>query len=104
MSIDPQYQPIYQQARTLQNQVHDAIDDHNHPAAHVLRQEMQHLVDDIEVRKNPHDLEDRIKIIQHTMLEARSNPHTFIDSSHADHFHHSYEHLRQNVRTFHDYQ
>ncbi|HSW65827.1 MAG TPA: hypothetical protein VLI54_01650 [Bacillota bacterium] len=103
MSLDPLYQPLYQQARSLQNQVHDTIDNPNHPSALVLREQMQHLVDDIEVRKNPRDLENRIKTIQHSMLEARSQTHSFMDSSHADHFHRTYEQMRENVRRFSDY-
>jgi hypothetical protein len=103
MSIDPQYQPLYQQARDLQFQVHDALDDPQHPTAFALRQEMQHLVDDIEVRKNPRDIENRIKTIQHTMMEARTQPHSFMDPSHADYFHHTYEQIRENVRRFSDY-
>lgn len=103
MSLDPSYQPIYQQARDLQFHVHDAMDNPNHPSAFVLKQEMQHLVDDLEVRKNPRDIENRIKTIQHTMLEARSQPHSFMSSQHADHFHHTYEQMRMNVRHFSDY-
>jgi hypothetical protein len=60
MSLDPSYQPIYQQARELQFHVHDAMDNPNHPSAFVLKQEMQHLVDDLEVRKKPRDIEKRI--------------------------------------------
>ena len=103
MGLDPVYKPLYEQARALQNQVHDVIDNHDHPSAGVLRNEMQHLVDDIEVRKNPRDLENRIKTIQHTMLEARTQPHSFMNASHADYFHHTYEHMRENVRKFNDY-
>lgn len=103
MSIDPAYQPIYQQARDLQFHVHDAIGNQNHPSAVALRQEMQHLVDDIEVRKNPRDIENRIKTIQHSMLEARTNPNSFMNQEHADHFHRTYETMRLNVRNFHDY-
>lgn len=101
--IDPSYQPIYKRAIELQNQVHDAMGDPNHPSAFALRQEIQHLADDLEVRKNPHDIEDRIKTIQHTMLQARNQPHSFINVEHADYFHHSYEQMRLNVRRFHDY-
>lgn len=103
MSMDPVYQPIYQQARNLQYQVHDTIDNHNHPSAVVLRNEMQHLVDDLETRKNPRDIENRIKTIQHTMLEARTQAHSFMDPSHADHFHRTYEQMRGQVRHFSDY-
>lgn len=101
--LDPEYHPLYEQARQLQFHVHDAIDDQNHPSAIVLKNEMQHLMDDLEVRKNPRDIENRIKTIQHSMLEARSNPHGFMDSSHADHFHRTYEQMRGQVRRFNDY-
>lgn len=103
MSIDPTYRPLYEQVKDLRFKVHDALDDHNHPAAVVLRNEMQHLEDDIEVRKNPRDLENRIKVIQHTLLEARSQPHSFMNSEHADHFHRTYEQMRMHVRSFNDY-
>ena len=103
MSLDPAYKPIYEQAKQLQFHVHDAIDNQNHPSAFLLRQEMQHLVDDLEVRKNPRDIEERIKIIQHTMLEARTQPHSFMSSEHADHFHRTYEQMRMNMRHFSDY-
>jgi hypothetical protein len=64
---------------------------------------MQHLVDELEQRKNPRDIENRIKNIQHSMLEARTQAHSFMDASHADHYHRTYEHMRENVRRFNDY-
>lgn len=103
MSLDPSYQPLYHQVRDLQFQVHDALDNPNHPSATVLRNEMQHLMDDIEVRRSPRDIENRIKTIQHSMLEARSQPHSFMDSSHADHFHRTFEQMRLGMRHFSDY-
>ncbi|HSX31854.1 MAG TPA: hypothetical protein VLF43_01205 [Candidatus Saccharimonadales bacterium] len=103
MSLDAQYQPLYDQAKQLQFHVHDAIDDHNHPSAVALRNELKHLEDDLQGRKNPRDIENRIKTIQHSMLEARSNPNSFMNSEHADHFHRTYEQMRENVRRFNDY-
>jgi hypothetical protein len=103
MSIDPQYQPLYNQHRDLRYQVQDALDDPNHPSAHLLHNEMQHLEDELEQRKNPRDIENRIKTIQHTLLEARSQPHSFMSFEHADHFHRTYEDMRRSVREFHNY-
>lgn len=103
MGIDPSYQPIYNQVRDLQYKVHDALDDPNHPSAHVLRNEMKSLETDLEVRKNPRDIENRIKTIQHTLLEARSNPNSWMSFGDADHFHRTYEDMRRSVRDFHDY-
>ena len=103
MSLDPAYQHVYDEAHHLQYQVHDAIDNHDHPSARLLQQELHHLHEDIEMRKNPRDIENRIKAVQHTMLEARSQPHSFMSSNHADHFHRTYEDMRRNIRGMNDY-
>lgn len=104
MSIDPQYQPIYNQVKQLRFQVHDAIDNHNHPSAQFVKRELQHLEDDIEMHKNPRDLENRVKAIEHTFLEARSNPNnSFMSFPDADHFHHTWEDMRHDIRNWHNY-
>ena len=98
MHIDPTYQPFYNQARQLQFQLHDALGNAEHPAAHAMRTEMQHLVDDLEVHKNPRDIENRIKTLQRQMLEVRSQNHSFMNYEHADHFHDNFDRMRQDVR------
>jgi alpha/beta superfamily hydrolase len=103
MSIEPQYQPLYHQVRDLQFRVHDAMDDHNHPSAQLLRTEMRHLEDELEMNRNPRDIENRIKTIQHTLLEARSQPNSFMSIPDADHFHRTYEDMRRHVRDFPNY-
>lgn len=98
MSIDPTYQPFYEQARTLQNQFHDAVGANEHPSVSALRQEMRHLEDDLEIRKNPRDIENRIKTIQHQMLEVRNQGEHIMSYEHTDHFNRSYEDMRRDVR------
>lgn len=98
MNIDPVYLPLYQQARVLQNQFHDAVGTTEHPTAFALRQEMQHLQDDLEIKKNPRDIENRIKVIQHQLLQAQNDGASLMSFEHADHFHRGYEDLRRDVR------
>ena len=98
MNIDPSYQPLYQQAKDLQFQLHDVLGNTDHPQAFAMRQEMQHLVADLEVRKNPRDIENRLKTMQHQVLEARNDGSNFMSYEHTDHFHDRYEQLRQDVR------
>jgi hypothetical protein len=98
MNIDPVYQPLYQQARTLQYQFHDAVGTTDHPTVAVLRQEMQHLVDDLEVKKNPRDIENRIKVIQHQITEVQNQGTPIMSYEHTDHFNRSYEDMRRDVR------
>ncbi|HUS26542.1 MAG TPA: hypothetical protein VMY99_04320 [Nevskiaceae bacterium] len=103
MSIEPEYQPIYKRARDLQYQFHDALGDSNHPMAHTMRQEVQHLVDDIEMHKNPRDLENRIKAIQHQVLEVQSQGNRIMNYEHTNYLHHNYEQMRRDLRRFSNY-
>jgi hypothetical protein len=103
MSVDPRYHDLHDQVHQLEFHIHDAIGNHEHPSAQLLRNEMRHLQDDLETHKNPRDLENRIKVIQHTLLEARNTPNSYMNVDHADHFYRTYEDMRRNVREFNDY-
>ncbi|HEX7963702.1 MAG TPA: hypothetical protein VF466_03860 [Candidatus Saccharimonadales bacterium] len=96
--IDPTYQPFYDRARQLQYQLHDAIGGTANPQAFAMRQEMQHLVNDLEVKKNPRDIENRIATLQRQVLQARSQPDSFMSYEHIDHFHDNFDQMRQDVR------
>lgn len=102
--MDPQYKPLYQAAQDLQYKVHDAIDDHNHPMANVMKQEMRTLMDDMEANKSPKTIENRMQTIQHQLLEIRSQQDKPVMSyDHSNHFHREFENMRQDLRKFHNY-
>ncbi|HSX28748.1 MAG TPA: hypothetical protein VLF60_04855 [Candidatus Saccharimonadales bacterium] len=103
MSIDPTYQPMYQQVRDLQFAFRDATGGSDHPAARQIDQEMDHLMDDMEVKKNPRDLENRIKNIQHYMADATHQGEALMNYNHQDHFTRSFEQMRRDVQHFSDY-
>jgi hypothetical protein len=101
--MDPNYKPIYQKAQDLEHQVHDAIDDHNHPNVRVMRNEMRALMDDMESNKNPRTVEDRVKVIQRQLTQIRSQGDQAMDYGHIDQFHRHFEDMRQDLRKFHNY-
>jgi hypothetical protein len=98
--MDQQYRPIYQQAVDLRNRFHDLTDQPNHPMAHVLQREVHELVEDMEKNKNPRTLENRVKAIQHQLLESRMQGDNILSDNHIDYFHHNYEQMRTNIRHF----
>jgi polyhydroxyalkanoate synthesis regulator phasin len=102
MALDPAYQSLHNVAVSLQNQMRDALGGNNDPAAQNLRQQMQHLEDDVQSRKSPRDIEARIKQIQSAVQQASSSG-TLINYSYADEFHDNLEDLRQQVRQMPDY-
>ena len=96
--MDAPYQPFRQQAVDLQHRLHDSLDDHNHPLAHVLQREVTELVNDFESNRNPRSVEERIKQIQHGLIQMRAQGDTVMDYNQNQSLHHSYEQMRENVR------
>lgn len=92
------YQPLYQQARDLQFRVHDVMEDPNHPMAQTLRIEVQKLSDELNEQKNPHDIENRIKIIQNSLTQAQHSGQNFINADNSMDLRHNYERMRLDVR------
>ena len=52
---------LYKQIVAFQRKCNDYIDDHAHNIARSLKQEVQRLEDEAQVRKHPRSLEDRVK-------------------------------------------
>jgi hypothetical protein len=101
--MDPNYKPLYQRVDDLRFRAHDAFDQPDHPTAHLLKRELESLKDDIESNKSPRTVEDRIKTIQHQLLQAKSQQHGVMSYQHADDLHDHFEHMRMDLRKFHNY-
>lgn len=98
--MDQLYHPLREQVIHLQERFHDTVNDHTNPYVNILNREMQTLRHDIEVQKNPRSLEDRVKIIQHQLLEMKVQGTTALNYDHVDYLHHGYEQVRNNIRQF----
>jgi len=92
------YQPLYQQARDLQFRVHDQMNDPYHPMAQSLKTEVQQLTDDLNEQRNPREIEDRIKTIQHSLMQAQNSGANYMNIDHSTAMYHNFENLRQDVR------
>ena len=97
MSIDPAYQQMHNKALQLQYNFQDLLDETN-PTASLLHREAKHLVDEIEMQKNPRDLESRIKLIQSQLKQVEHQGKPMMSVDHANSIHQNYEHMRQEIR------
>lgn len=77
---------LYKEIVTFQSRVNDQIDDHSHAIAKNLKQEIQRLEDEAQVRKNPRSLENRVKQIirileqaGHAEVMSHNHVHHFIE-------------------------
>lgn len=61
---------LYKQILTFQNKVKDYTDEPQSPAGQTLRQAVQRLEDDAQVRKNPRSIEDQVKRVIHALEHA----------------------------------
>ena len=101
--MDPNYKEYHKQALDLQYKFHDVVDNHADPRMQSLQREVHALVEDIESNKNPRHVEDRLKVIDHQLLEARSAGGQLMSYGDIDGLHHSYQHLRENIRRMPNY-
>lgn len=103
MGFNPEYQSLFDKTKQLRFQIHDALDDPNHSSARLLTHELQQLEDDIQLKKRPRDIQNRLKTIEHTLRQAKNQPKSFISPNDAQKFHHSYEQMTHAMHDFKDY-
>lgn len=87
---------VYKQAITMQHKLRDYIDDPSHAIVAQLKNEVQRLTDEIEVKKNPRSIEDRVKIIIRLIESAEGT--NAISHNHLDDLSDLCEDLRQDLR------
>lgn len=87
---------IYKQAVAMQFKFRDYLDDGRHPVAKQLQTEIQRLVDEIEMKKNPRSLEDRLKSIIRQLAAADGTP--VMSNHHVDDLRDRCEDLQQSLR------
>ena len=101
--MDSQYKTARQQAVNLQYKFRDSLDDKSQPMARTLESEIQRIVDDFEVKKNPRSIDDRIKQLQRQLRDVDRGDPPVMDNRHAEHLYDSFEDLRLSLRDFDNY-
>jgi hypothetical protein len=89
-------QEVYKQAIDMQHKLRDYIDDPSHSIVAQLKNEVQRLTDEIEVKKNPRSIEDRVKQIIRLLESAEET--TAISRHHIDDLRDRCEDIRQDLR------
>ncbi len=87
---------LYKQIVAFQFKVKDYTDDPSHHVAQSLKQEVQRLEDEAQVRKNPRSLEDRVKRVIRILEEAGEAE--VMDHHHAEELIERCEDFRQDLR------
>ncbi len=101
--MDSLYNDYYNQALSLQNHFHDVVDNHDHPVAQNLQREIHGLTEDFKSDKHPRSTEERIKVIEHQLIEARANGQAPMNYQDIDNLQHQYQRLRENIRKLPNY-
>lgn len=101
--MSPEYKEARQHADHLMHQVHDLIDDKNHPLGEQLLHDTRQLVEEFEMNKNPHTIEALVKSIIHTLEHIRHEGAHVMDFNHVDTFRREYEHFEMGLRKLSNY-
>jgi len=101
MNLDDQYNPAHREAVNLQGKFHDFVKQGPSaydPEATLLQHEIHELVGELESKRSPQDVENRIKIIQREIRQAQMRGDPIMHYDHLGELHRHYESLRQQVR------
>ena len=96
-------QEFHKEAEHLQFHFQDVVDDHSHPQMQALKREIHGLVSDIQSNRHPRDAEQRIKTIEHELVQARAHGEEMMSYQDMDALNHSYRRLRENIRKLPNY-
>jgi hypothetical protein len=97
--MEEYYKPLHKQVEDLNYKFHDSIDlDSNHPSVNLIRNELNHLKNDLETNKNPRSIETRMHTIQQQIMQAQHSGQGLMSADHTDHFNRTFESLRMNIR------
>lgn len=95
-----QYNDFHNHARDLEFRVHDLIDNHAHPEAHALREEVRLLKEDFEQGRNPRSIESRMETIQRQLMQNQHSNQPYMDVSHSTDLHRHMQDMRMAIRKF----
>lgn len=88
---------LRQQVIATERKINDLLDKPNDPAASRLRTEMRGLEDDLQSKKNPVSIEDRVKRII-SLLDGEAKQHQIMNYEHLDMFRDYFNNLREILR------
>lgn len=94
--MSPDYQNLRGVADKLFYRFKDVVDDT--AAASGLAGEVRNIVEDFEMNKNPHSIEDRIKRVIESLKELRRGDSNTMDFGDVDELIDQYEDLRESLR------
>ena len=87
---------LHKEALAFQKRVNDRIDDNSHHIAQKLKQEVQRLEDEIQVKKNPITVENRVKVVIELLEEA--GEHEVISHHHVQQLARECEEFQEELR------
>jgi hypothetical protein len=99
--MNPEYQQLRQLADQLFHRFNDVVDDKG--ATGTLLGNIRNVVEEFEMSKNPHSIEDRVKNIIEELKDFRREDVQVMDTGHADQLIEGYEQLREHIRKLSNY-
>ncbi len=96
--MDDWYNDYHKRAKDMEYHVHDQIDNHEHPQARLVREELRKLTEDFEQRRNPLSIEARMQTIQRQLMQSQHSNDHFMSVDDSVSLHHQLEHMRQEVK------
>lgn len=98
--MNDEYKELRERADKLFHHFNDVCDDR--VKASEIAKDVRGVVEEFEMNKNPHSIEDLVKHLAEAFKELRGHSEV-IDPRHADELYDGYEDLRQDIRKLSNY-
>ncbi len=102
MSVNAQYQSVYNQVKDLEFRLHDLLDENNSVANEIFRA-VDRLIHELEVNESPRDVEEAMKPIIKTFENLKRSEQEVMPPSQADTMFRTFEKMRQQLRGMDNY-
>jgi hypothetical protein len=96
--MENHYQEALKQAKRLENDIKNLLDDKNHSISRSLLDQSRKLVSDINAKRSPQSLESHLKSLQALLHQARDQGELIMDQRHISSLHGGYEDLLIQMR------
>lgn len=96
--MDQEYKQLRHHAGDYENQIKNLLDDKTHSIGRSLLDEAKKLVSEIDAKRGPRQLENRVKTLLRLLHEAKGMGEQIMDQRHITMLHHGYEHMLMALR------
>ena len=96
--MDPYYQSLHKNIQDMRFKFHDSLDNRNHPTAHALHQELEHLQADVASGRDLRSVDNKLRGLQTRIMQAEHRGDRVMSTDSTNFFNQRIKSMSENIR------